>query len=344
MKYKLLSVGKSFHNKKINIGDYVQAVAASQFLPAIDGFVDRDMDLTKIEEETKVIMNGWFMYNPENWPPSDKVSPLFVAFHMNTNVRDKLTEPLNISYFKKHEPIGCRDYDTAEFLSRYSIKAYFSGCLTLTLGYKYKSERRTNKVLIVDPSNSVQINLKNILRAISSLSRNWNHIKVLWAKNIGTRFSFIIRLFYIALYYDSYSTIISEETLLDAVYIEHESMHYRLDFKTEKDRFEEAERLVKLYSEAGLVLTSRIHCALPCLGLGTPVLFIENVNQDKLSGSRMRGLRDLFNRLDYNDGTITTNFEFKSKLSVNNCPSNFNTWNEYASSLIERCKAFVSPK
>ena len=35
-----------------------------------------------------------------------------------------------------------------------------------------------------------------------------------------------------------------------------------------------AERLLELYARARLVVTSRLHCALPCLALGTPVLFM----------------------------------------------------------------------
>lgn len=39
MKYKLLSIkGQG----GVNIGDYIQALASSQFLPQIDGFIDRE--------------------------------------------------------------------------------------------------------------------------------------------------------------------------------------------------------------------------------------------------------------------------------------------------------------
>ena len=127
MKYKLLSVGKCKEFDFVNIGDYIQALAASQFLPRIDGFVDRDMEINKESEEMCVIMNGWFMYKPENWPPSASIHPLFVAFHMNTNVREIMTSPCNVTYFKTHEPIGCRDLNTVDYLKGFGIKAYFSG-------------------------------------------------------------------------------------------------------------------------------------------------------------------------------------------------------------------------
>ena len=55
MKYKLLSVETA--NLKPNIGDYIQALAASQFLPTIDGFVNREELSQYDSEECIVIMN-----------------------------------------------------------------------------------------------------------------------------------------------------------------------------------------------------------------------------------------------------------------------------------------------
>lgn len=50
MKYKLLAVSKFPNISGVNIGDYVQALASSQFLPHIDGFIDRDEDLKDYAE------------------------------------------------------------------------------------------------------------------------------------------------------------------------------------------------------------------------------------------------------------------------------------------------------
>lgn len=40
------------------------------------------------------------------------------------------------------------------------------------------------------------------------------------------------------------------------------------------ERFKNVEELLKTYQSAKLVITSRLHCALPCLALGTPVLLL----------------------------------------------------------------------
>ena len=106
MKYKLLAVSKFPNISGVNIGDYVQALASSQFLPHIDGFIDRDEDLKDYAgEPCKVIMNGWYMHLPQNWPPSDLIDPLFVAFHLNSGVKEVLLSSQSIAYLKSHQPI-----------------------------------------------------------------------------------------------------------------------------------------------------------------------------------------------------------------------------------------------
>lgn len=81
MKYKLLAMSTERH---VNIGDYVQALASSQFLPSVDGFIERERLSSYGGEVSKVIMNGWYMHHPKNWPPTPNIKPLFVAMHINS--------------------------------------------------------------------------------------------------------------------------------------------------------------------------------------------------------------------------------------------------------------------
>ena len=60
-----------------NLGDDIQSLAAKQFLPRIDVYVDRDYinNINCSNEETKLIMNGWFTHRPDIWlPPPCTVS------------------------------------------------------------------------------------------------------------------------------------------------------------------------------------------------------------------------------------------------------------------------------
>ena len=42
-----------------NIGDYIQSLAALQFLPRINGFIDRDQ-LGTCDRKLRMIMNAWY--------------------------------------------------------------------------------------------------------------------------------------------------------------------------------------------------------------------------------------------------------------------------------------------
>lgn len=60
------------------------------------------------------------------------------------------------------------------------------------------------------------------------------------------------------------------------------------------ERYERAFRMVDMYSEAKLVMTSRIHVALPCVAMGIPVVFFETHDLPGGGGNRTAGLTDMF--------------------------------------------------
>ena len=53
-------------------------------------------------------------------------------------------------------------------------------------------------------------------------------------------------------------------------------------------RFTAAYQLMETYASAKLVITQRIHCALPCVAMGTPVIFI---NSPVMPGGEVQKLR-----------------------------------------------------
>ena len=72
------------------------------------------------------------------------------------------------------------------------------------------------------------------------------------------------------------------------------------------ERFKIADNILKKYSRAKLVITTRIHAALPCLALKTPVILINKI-YDKF---RFEGIYDLLN-------TIGVNSNGKFEINVN---------------------------
>jgi len=67
--------------------------------------------------------------------------------------------------------------------------------------------------------------------------------------------------------------------------------HENISIQGFRARSREAQRLLELYASARCVVTSRLHCALPCVAIGTPVLFILPTSPC----NRFGGLRELTN-------------------------------------------------
>lgn len=342
MKYKLLSVNTP--GIRVNIGDYIQALASSQFLPHLDGFVNREALDSYNDEETKIVFNGWFMHNPEHWPPSKCIIPLFIAFHLNPFTGKKMLTQESIEYLKNNEPIGCRDTYTRDLLLGYNIKAYFSGCVTLTLGKKFHAEEKENKCYFVDPIVPIKWSklelFKNLIlylllkKKIDKLSPNISFGKIKEGIKKKAR---------LVSFYLEYSKYFTDDTIFNAEYIEHESADFSKKIISNEMLLEEAERLIKKYSRAKLVVTSRIHCALPCLGLKTPVIYVDGIKDPK-SATRLEGLKELFNVLKWDNNHLIADFDFEKKFSLSNLPQNKDSWEHLCNNIEQRITDFIFNK
>lgn len=332
----------------VNIGDYIQALASAQFLPQVNTFLEREKIGEYDGDRIKVIMNAWYMYDKKQWPPSEKIQPLFIAMHINKTAMNIFSTKQSIDYLKKYSPIGCRDKATEKYIKSLGIKAYFSGCMTLTLGLKYKSDIHNGKVYFVDPAMP---NIGKFNKQICLLFNYFRYKKKIC--NIFKKKYPSVKCMYkdrrrwlsTVAFYLEYRKLFDEDLIINAEYICQEDSSYKTNFKNHYERFIEAERLIKLYAKAKLVITSRIHCALPCTGLETPVIYTYQNSQDENSSCRMDGLLQLFNVVNIDkDGHIYTslNFNSKNKISNNNLPIIKNEWKDLANEMIERCKRFIN--
>lgn len=144
-----------------NIGDDIQAIAAKRFLPKDAIPIDRDF-ISEFNHRKKIntVVNGFYMHteklwwcnkNPapaKSWPPSNSIQPFFISFHLARQFMPLAFTEEGLKYFRTHQPIGCRDYDTCVALRERGIKAYFSGCITLTLENPYN--KREDVIYVVD--------------------------------------------------------------------------------------------------------------------------------------------------------------------------------------------------
>lgn len=244
----------SYYNPggRVNLGDYIQSIATRQFLPKVDKFISRDEISTYNDEPIKLIMNSWWWCCSGINDIPEQITPLFISYHLDN---PENISPSIISYLKKYEPIGCRDMFTVRALTSYGIIAYFSACMTLTLGNKYKKNNSDeSKILVCDYDVTENNCLNDFLK---------KHLK------------------------DAYN--LDEFETCTNVCLS--------DTTTHNDRFYLANELLERYSSAKLVITSRLHCALPCLSIGIPVILMIS----KYDAKRYDGLIDFINYVTTNE-------------------------------------------
>ncbi|HBR1410452.1 polysaccharide pyruvyl transferase family protein [Klebsiella pneumoniae] len=305
----------------LNLGDYVQSTAAKQFLPRVDEYITREGMHLYNNDTVKMIMNAWYMANPENFPPSKKIDPLYVSLHLNSSIIDKIFRPEVVEHFKAHQPIGCRDNHTRDLLISKGVDAYYSGCMTLTLGNTYKRTEVSNEVIFVDIMHD-SLTLKKLLKQPLRLGK-----RIL----TGRIKELVVRRNILQKYFD-------DEVLDNATYIDQMVPYINAD-----EGFKMADEYLKRLAAARFVVTSRIHTALPCLAMGTPVIFVNGGFKTKVDKCRFDGLFDFFNRIDVDGkGESSINFSFNGdKIGMNTELNNKDLHVPFANELIAKCKQFT---
>ena len=364
--------GRAFVCK--NIGDYVQSVAARQFVDPIDEYVEQEEANQSYPEDKKkirLIMNGWFQWRAENWPPSEYIKPLLISMHISPLRADKLLTEEGVQFLRKNGPVGCRDTYTLDLLQKHDIPAYFSSCLTLTMGKHYSIGNRERKgYYVVDPYFEIPDLIEEkdgkkrrhplrMLRFAFDYLRYRKPVRELAKREFFTLYSpkgFLdrdrskYRPYYKAVcFYKAYSKKFDKKLLLDAEYITH-WLDVDMSSATNDQLLDLAESLVRKYAAAKMVITSRIHCGLPSLGMDTPVVFIANDEVVSENGSfntpgRLGGLLELFRVLTIADGKFSTEdsvFASIDKFTEDTVFVNKDDWKEYAAKLDEACTRFMS--
>ena len=320
MKFGLLV----YWDKVRNIGEYIQSLAALPFLPKLDQFLNKETLSTFNGEEHKLILNGWFMHYPQNWPPSKNINPLIISFHISPKTKALLLSDKAIEYYKLHEPIGCRDHDTLELLKAKGVDAYFSGCLTLTLDKNlYVDENYKDEIIFSDvlynmarfnPNITVKTLIRSILRTPIVITQAWKKKQLI-------------------------NKLFSEDILKKAKYMIQERS---LKKYTHEERFDVATDFLKQLANAKLVVTSRLHTALPCLAFGTPVIFIDGKLSRKFDSSRLSSYTEsMLNTIGIEDIQHKSSEELR-ELVNRYAQGNPDVYLKYRKDLSESVQAFIN--
>ncbi len=98
-------------------------------------------------KNTWLISNGWFMHRPYlgqvDFPYPQNINPIMISFHIQD--AGVLNEEV-AAELKKFGPIGCRDWTTVYRLRDYGVPAFFSGCVTTTVGQVLPKARLAGKI------------------------------------------------------------------------------------------------------------------------------------------------------------------------------------------------------
>lgn len=239
-----MKFGILFNKSNMNIGDDIQAYATGRFLPRIDYFIDREtLDNFKTDngEPVAVIMNAWYMWKKWNWPPSEYIYPLMLGFHYADH---QLANQWYGSPMK---------YEFLEGLGGDWLRAYSPvGCRDMfTLS--------NLKKLGIDSYFSGCITMT--LPKMPETADKGSYICVVdVVKKVKTKL---------------------HEQLDDKIEIREIShLRERDENLSWDERKRMVEELLTVYQNARCVVTRRLHCALPCLAMGVPVLLVRGDEDD----------------------------------------------------------------
>ena len=245
-----------------NIGDDIQSLAAIKFLKSKGvteyKFVNREALCDYEGDEINLVMNGWYMHNIDKFPPSKKIKPIWISFHIAE--RSQQIVEKHLKYFKNQPPIGCRDQATVELLKKHGIDAFFTGCLTLF--FDRHADKGDKKYLV----------------------------------DINTRYGKY-----------AYNSNIDINQFKGFQIIDHNA--FKLGDSDIEKRIQLANELLDKYRRAALVVTTRLHCALPCRSLGTDCIFI---HKNYKTDPRFKGLEGVLNgATEYHNNTSPSKGELE---------------------------------
>ena len=170
---------RSFASLKVsteNLGDHIQIISGLRLLSRLGveptRYIDRDNEIQSapgLDEEdgpVGILLNGWFKTNRAEWPPHPKLAPLIHGFHIRLFQCPELISDASIDFFRRHQPIGCRDVYTETLLRSKGVEAFTSNCLSLTLSRRIEDPATQTEVFVVSRDERIKDYLPAVDRAL----------------------------------------------------------------------------------------------------------------------------------------------------------------------------------
>lgn len=162
MKYGVItySAWKDRIEAEINLGDTIQEFSILNIFKRM-GIAGKD--IVRIDHNEIHDYKGEYVLIPictntsvhnNTFPMSDRIIPCFIGLSLFSS--GGLSNEL-VRYFKKFEPIGCRDESTFALMKEHGIVAYLAGCTTATLPRRDDKvpNCKMKKAFIIDVADSL---------------------------------------------------------------------------------------------------------------------------------------------------------------------------------------------
>ncbi len=175
MKYGVLEHnGVSFdENKKgkavVNIGDSFQIMAvknlyAEMKIPSENIVNINWLELNEYRGEYVILPINLSMFINSGKQSFADMSSYIIPVFIGASFKHSNLDERQLAFFKKYEPIGCRDERTMQILRSHNIEAYLAGCIAATLPKVNRNQERASKVFFVDVPSTIRDYIPNNIR------------------------------------------------------------------------------------------------------------------------------------------------------------------------------------
>ena len=233
MKYARIDIETiGFVNKNdkthINFGDHLQNIIIKDLYDKMG--IDKN-DIYVLDFNEISTYNGEYLVLPINQAISHNMqnflSPRIIPVFLGISRDSTAITNEECQYFRRFEPIGCRDEAVFNFLNEKGVDCYLNGCITMTMDARKGIPKNSRPYVIEAPQYALDAMPQKIKDSAIFLENTC---------------------------YGTYEDMVGTGTLEELV----------------RARYQE------LKENASVVITSRMHIASPCIGMGIPVVLVRS--------------------------------------------------------------------
>lgn len=292
-----MKYGVLLQKNNLNIGDDIQAYATSQFLPSVDYLIDResfDSFRTESGEPVAVIMSAWYMWRKWNWPPASCIFPKYVGFHYADHQLAK-------------QPGTPFKYEFLTGLGGEYLKSF------APIGARDMFTKESLEKLGISSYFSGCITLTLPNQPKLKVERPYVCVVDVDA-NVAEKLKKDYKDSEIELRFRTHTRTTSAD-------------------QSWEERVKMVEERLTEYQNALCVVTKKLHCSLPCLAMGVPVLLIKQMEDD----IRFRPYYDWLHWVKTSDFMTGKGIQY----DITNPPANKGLHLETRNKLSEDIKEFI---